>query len=188
MSDSLTRIWTIPTGLGEGPFTVVDRGPDGEVPVAIIPRNTAALAVLGLRGRILSVTEAARFAGVDKGVMTRWRRKHGLAASDGTRIDRDKLVTFLKAYKRKTKSKGHSTRKTLAGAGEADEPLNVHVLVFNYLRLKRYGATSDAIVTHIREIHPGVSESEVDRVLYNPDCFQLKPDGSGGTVFMIRDD
>ena len=40
------RVWTIPISVGDGPFTVVDRGPDGDVPVEIIPRRVAAMAVV----------------------------------------------------------------------------------------------------------------------------------------------
>ena len=56
------RVWTIPISVGDGPFTVVDRGPDGDVPVEIIPRRVAAMAVVYLRTRHITQLQAACLA------------------------------------------------------------------------------------------------------------------------------
>ena len=55
----------------------------------------------GAEEGLLSVEEAARIANANKGTMSRWRKEHGLASSDGIRIDRSKLYKFLETHKRR---------------------------------------------------------------------------------------
>jgi hypothetical protein len=140
--------------------------------------------------KILSVTEAANVANAPKGTVSRWRKKHELAVGDGPQIDQDKLVEFLKTHQRPVSKKRPPAHNSAARAGKADDgPVDLHYLVSNFLRHNPRGATREQIVAHVRDMQADVETRDVDRVLSNTECFQLRPNGPDGkTVYVIHDD
>jgi hypothetical protein len=122
------RVWTIPVSVGDGPFTVVDRGPDGDVPVEIIPRRVAAMAVVYLRTRRITQLQAACLAHKAPSTINKYLNAHDATCQpnerwldeDG-RISYDRWVCFIKSDEWKQRCRKVRRRRVSDSAAESDD-------------------------------------------------------------------
>jgi len=130
----------------------------------------------------LSVTEAARIAGVPKGTMSRWRKLYGLAASNGTRIDRERLAKLLETRQAcRNPGGGHSQGSRPSGSDGTvtgrKQPPSVRRVVWRMLR-QVTRATYEEIVAEVRRLLPDTSTAAIRSVLGDWHQFRFHP-GSG---------
>ncbi len=125
----------------------------------------------------LSVEEAAHLACVNPGTMSRWRGKHKLAASDGTRIDEKKLVEYLKIRSLRKKPARPSGHKDSGKKG-----LHPWEVVCVFLTWKKE-ANRKKIIDYVHEEAPWISEEEIDNVLKDPKCVRSRKGPSGELLY-----
>jgi hypothetical protein len=144
-------------------------------------------------GGSLSVTAAARLAGVSKGTMSRWRERYGLAAGDGACIDATRLATFQETHqvrRRSNRQRGRDSQPSAAPVtrGPGKQPPTVREVVWRFLRCVGK-ATREEIVSEVQKALPGTMEFEIQRVLNDHRQFRLHPGkGSEPSYYMLCDD
>jgi hypothetical protein len=146
--------------------------------------STAPIVGSGADEGSLSVTEAARITGRNKGTISRWREQYDLVAPDG-RIDRIKLIEVAKKHPRR--SKPARPRREGRQSSESDndrdeEPLAPWEVVRIFLA-QAVEATREQIVAHVKDAASSISEDKIDDVLKDPNCVQKRQLSSGTCLY-----
>jgi len=144
-------------------------------------------------GGSLSVTAAARLAGVSKGTMSRWRERYGLAAGDGVGIDATRLAMFQETHqvrRRSDRQRGRAPEPaaTPVTRGPGKRPPTVREVVWRFLKCVGK-ATREEIVSEVQKALPGTLEFEIQNVLNDHRQFRLHPGkGLEPSYYAICDD
>jgi hypothetical protein len=143
----------------------------------------------------LTVTAAAKIAGVHKGTVTRWRQKNPELEAPGRKVYVDKLIEFMLERDRHEKAKRHATQKTdrtaarqHLGEDEADDQKRLlHDVVGGYL-LQVKQAPRERIDAHVQKVLPGTSVQAVDRELARKETYRIVCNTAGNQVYEIFED